>query len=88
MLLSGYLALYIAQFRFGAATQFTDKNDLSYGVYIFGWPIQQLLLLYGLGTQPLTNTGMAWIILLPLAYASWRFVEKPSLRLKDRFAIA
>jgi peptidoglycan/LPS O-acetylase OafA/YrhL len=85
MLLSGYLALFIAQHRFGGMVSFTEKNDLSYGVYILGWPVQQMLMLYGLGTTPVTNTALAWIVVLPMAFLSWRFIEKPSLRLKDRF---
>jgi peptidoglycan/LPS O-acetylase OafA/YrhL len=86
MLLSGYLALFVAQFRFGKITEFTDKNDLSYGVYILGWPVQQMLVLYGIGTTPIANTLLALIIVIPVAFLSWRLVEKPSLRLKDRFA--
>jgi peptidoglycan/LPS O-acetylase OafA/YrhL len=86
MLLSGYTALFVAQFRFGQITAFTDKNDLSYGVYILGWPVQQLLVLYGVGTTPIANALLALMIVMPLAFISWRLVEKPSLRLKDRFA--
>ncbi len=86
MLLSGYLALFVAQYKYGALTEFADKNDLSYGTYIYGWPIQQLLVLYGLGVSPLVNAMLAIAVVLPIAYLSWRFVEKPALRLKDRFA--
>jgi peptidoglycan/LPS O-acetylase OafA/YrhL len=86
MLLSGYIAVFVAQYRFGAVTNFTDRNDLSYGVYILGWPAQQMLMQFGLGINPIANTVLALIIVLPLAFLSWRFVEKPSLRLKDRFA--
>ncbi len=85
MLLSGYLAVFVAQYRFGTLSAFTDKNDPSYGVYILGWPVQQLLLLKFPGISPLGNALAALAIVLPLALLSWRFVEKPALRLKDRF---
>ncbi len=86
MLLSGYLAVFVAQYRFGTLSAFTDKNDLSYGVYILGWPVQQLLLLNFPGISPTGNALAALAIVLPVAFLSWRFVEKPALRLKDRFA--
>lgn len=86
MLLSGYLAVFAAQFRYGALSQFTDRNDLSYGVYIYGWPVQQFLLWSGAVVSPLANGATALILLLPIAYASWSWIEKPSLRLKNRFA--
>ena len=85
MLLSGYLAVFVAQYRFGALSAFTDKNDLSYGVYILGWPVQQLLLLNFPSINPIANALAALAIVLPLAFLSWRFIEKPALRLKDRF---
>ena len=85
MLLSGYLAVFVAQYRFGALSEFTDKNDLSYGVYILGWPVQQLFLLNFPGMHPLENAFVALAVVLPLAFLSWRFVEKPALGMKDRF---
>ncbi len=86
MLLSGYLAVFVAQYRFGALSTFTDRNDLSYGVYIYGWPVQQLLVLNFPSISPLGNGIAALAIVIPLAFLSWKYIEKPALRLKDRFA--
>ena len=86
MILSGYLAVFVAQYRFGGLSTFTDSNDLSYGVYIYGWPVQQLLVLNFPSISPEGNILAALLIVLPLAFLSWRFIEKPALRLKDRFA--
>ncbi|MGL4488036.1 MAG: acyltransferase family protein, partial [Rhizobiaceae bacterium] len=86
IILSGYLAIYIAQFNFGVLTSFTDKNDLSYGVYILGWPAQQMLLFYGIGITPIANTLLAFAVVLPMAFLSWRLIERPALRMKGRFA--
>ena len=85
MLLSGYLAVFVAQYRFGALSVFTDRNDLSYGVYIYSWPAQQLLLLNFPSISPLGNGLAALGIVIPLAFLSWKYIEKPALRLKDRF---
>jgi peptidoglycan/LPS O-acetylase OafA/YrhL len=58
-------------------------GDLSYGTYIYAFPIQQLLALYGLN-----RWGMpAYVALvlagtLPIAFLSWWLVERPWLSLK------
>lgn len=87
MLLSGYLALFVAQFRYGLISTFTDRNDLSYGTYIYGWPIQQTLVWAGLALTPAINAPAALVIVLPLAFLSWRLVEKPALKWKDIVAL-
>lgn len=65
------------------------KHDISYGVYIYSWPMAQLLMFTAL------QRGMSWtpgpyflctmLATAPLAYASWRLVEKPAIRLKKIF---
>lgn len=51
--------------------------DLSYGIYIYAFPIQQLLAAYGQ-----LNLATAVLGVLPFAAASWFLVEKPAMRLK------
>ena len=61
------------------------RNDVSYGVYIYGWPIQQLLVICGLlSLNPIVFTTIAAIATLPLAALSWFLVEKPAMSLKSR----
>jgi peptidoglycan/LPS O-acetylase OafA/YrhL len=60
-------------------------TDLSYGIYIYAFPLQQLLLIAGLSVGPLLFTGVSIVVTLPVAAMSWFLVEKPSLRLKSRF---
>ncbi|OBH79860.1 acyltransferase [Mycobacterium scrofulaceum] len=63
--------------------RFHLHNDLSYGVYIYAWPTQQLLVICGLGRlAPLAFAVVATVATLPLAAASWFAIEKPALRLK------
>lgn len=58
-----------------------DKfGDISYGVYIYAWPIQQLV--WSQGQNAYVNAALATLIVVPVAYASWRFVEKPALSLR------
>jgi peptidoglycan/LPS O-acetylase OafA/YrhL len=61
------------------------RTDLSYGVYIYAFPIQQLLVIWGLGSMnPVVFAVIAAFATVPLAALSWFLVEKPSLSLKSR----
>lgn len=62
------------------------KNwDISYGVYLSAWPIQQLLVYYGIGrSHPILIFISTLPIVCLLAIASWVFVEKPCIDLKKR----
>lgn len=58
-----------------------ERTDLSYGLYLYGWPMQQLVLIAG-ATSVLANTLAATALALPCATASWFLVERPALRWK------
>jgi len=63
-------------------------GDLSYGVYIYAFPVQQALM-QALGPERLGTAafvGLTLAAVLPLAALSWRFVERPALGLKPRVA--
>lgn len=61
---------------------FVLREDISYGTYIYGYPVQQLLVAafprIGFGPYVLASLLFAWV----LGAASWRWVEKPMLALK------
>jgi peptidoglycan/LPS O-acetylase OafA/YrhL len=62
------------------------RTDLSYGVYIYAWPIQQLLVICGLAVlNPVVFAVIATIVTVPLAAFSWFLVEKPAIGLRARF---
>ncbi len=71
-LVSGYGALVASRFHYGALTDFTDENDLSYGAYIMAWPVQQTVVQMFPAISPLGNALAATLIVLPLAFLSWR----------------
>jgi peptidoglycan/LPS O-acetylase OafA/YrhL len=61
------------------------RTDLSYGVYIYAFPVQQLLVICGLGRMnPIVFAAIAAVATLPLAALSWIVVEKPAISLKSR----
>lgn len=58
--------------------------DLSYGVYIYHWPLTVLLLGAGVGALPTPLVPVATLLVSALAAAlSWRLVEEPALRHKS-----
>ncbi|MCV7030082.1 acyltransferase family protein [Mycobacterium sherrisii] len=60
-------------------------TDLSYGTYIYAFPIQQLLIIGGLGQlNPLVFAVVATLATLPLAALSWFLVERPAQAFKSR----
>lgn len=58
--------------------------DLSYGVYLYGWPVQQALHALMPGVAALTLLWPSLTLTLIIAAASWYWVEKPALRIKRR----
>jgi peptidoglycan/LPS O-acetylase OafA/YrhL len=80
-----YLIFYAAYQRNVPTFGIGDKVDLSYGVYLYAWPVQMLLI------QNLRETHGPWPILwltLPCVVAvsamSWYFVESPFMAHKAR----
>jgi len=65
----------------------TDRlGDLSYGLYIFAFPVQQVLAKWALGAGWGFGASFSASLLVTgsLAFASWHLVEKPLLRFKPR----
>lgn len=77
-----YLVLYIA-FLKSPLNQFSRWGDYSYGMYIYGFPVQQLIVHF-LGTSITIEAmiALSFLAVVPLAWLSWHFVENPALKLK------
>ena len=60
--------------------------DVSYGVYVYAFPVQQLAtrycLAHGLGWA--VALGISLVVTVTLAALSWRLIERPALNLKNR----
>ncbi len=54
--------------------------DLSYGIYIYGWPVAQLIVHLAGPISPLALAVASLVAVLPLAWLSWTLVEAPALR--------
>jgi peptidoglycan/LPS O-acetylase OafA/YrhL len=61
-------------------------GDFSYGIYLYAWPIQQLLILF---FEPYMNVwnlfSSATLLSVFMGFLSWNAVEKPFLRLKTKW---
>ncbi len=63
------------------------RHDLSYGLYIYGFPVQQLLAATSLRHQPwLVFLAASLALTAGCAFLSWRFVEHPFLRRRSASA--
>src|SRR5262249_27888331 len=79
-----YLALYLALHPGLPVIPAARFGDLSYGLYIYGWPVQQ--------TICYLRPGLSWWVLFLVSMAptagvallSWHHVEKRALSLKPR----
>lgn len=78
-----YLVIYAASLP-GRLNDFGRFGDLSYGIYIYAYPVQQVIIQYFGATMPIPlQILLAFVLVLSLAWVSWHFVEKPALRYKS-----
>ena len=58
-----------------------QTHDVSYGVYIYAFPMQQLLASFGMADRGLWAFGLsAAILTIGCAVSSWLLVERPAMR--------
>lgn len=63
-----------------------NRWDISYGIYIYGWPVQQLLAaaLVPARLSPLAFAAIALVVVWPLGLLSCLAIERPAQRLRAR----
>lgn len=57
------------------------RHDLSYGIYLYGWPSQQLFMALFPQAGPYTLMAGALAMATALAWLSWHWVEAPAIQL-------
>lgn len=85
-LLLPYWVLFLAYVPSGRIRSYNRCGDYSYGLYLYAFPIQQAVAacVPGIGLWPMV--GVATMVTLVLAVASWHLVEMPALELLRRKA--
>lgn len=64
-------------------------GDYSYGLYVYGYPVQQVLAQAGVHRQGLTAYLLLSLLLAgALAWLSWHAIEQPALRWRHAFTAA
>jgi len=77
--------LFLLSFQSTVRIHHWSRNgDFSYGIYLYAYPIQQLLMMRNPGMSPLTLFLIATPLSIVAGALSWHLIEKHALRLKGR----
>jgi peptidoglycan/LPS O-acetylase OafA/YrhL len=79
----GYLVFWIgSRLRH---PRWTRTTDISFGLFLFGFPVQQSLLVLGWPwLDPVAFFVVSWLATAPFALLCWYAVERPAMNLKKR----
>jgi len=84
-----YLILYFASLDIAVLRKFNRTTDLSYGIYLYAFPIQQTIMHFiRKQLNVMTFFIISYFITLIIAYLSSLLIEKPFMKFKDIKAIA
>jgi peptidoglycan/LPS O-acetylase OafA/YrhL len=81
----GGIAIYWLSFKanLGRFQGINDRWDISYGTYLYGWPIATALLYFNRSLQPWELATLSMPVAWAMGGASWWLLEQPT---KDLFA--
>jgi len=79
-ILGGYLIFYCA-FHLHAThiSALADKWDISYGLYLFAWPVQNTLITFFSDLSPWASALIVLAVSSIFGIASWILIESPTL---------
>jgi peptidoglycan/LPS O-acetylase OafA/YrhL len=78
-----YMVLFLAKNK-GKLNDFSKLGDFSYGIYLYSFPIQQMMVyIYGTNISIIKLFLLSMLIVLPLSILSWFLVEKPAMKFKS-----
>jgi peptidoglycan/LPS O-acetylase OafA/YrhL len=82
--LGGYLLFWFAlSVKADLLSRVGSRNDLSFGIYLYAWPIQNLIIWHFRHISPWLLFAIASVVAAAFAYCSWVCVERPFLKLKQ-----
>jgi peptidoglycan/LPS O-acetylase OafA/YrhL len=82
-ILGGYILFWFAfNVRSERLSTIGADVDISYGVYLYAWPVQKILTWWYPKISPWLLFAVATVVASGLAYVSWHLIEKPLLNLK------
>jgi peptidoglycan/LPS O-acetylase OafA/YrhL len=74
-----YVFFYVGQCSARGAQEAPRFPDLSYGLYLYGWPLQKLVIWYVPGIAPLAVFTLVAAASFAFAAGSWYGIERPAL---------
>jgi peptidoglycan/LPS O-acetylase OafA/YrhL len=77
----GYLLFYFGQMRLTWLSWMERVPDVSYGIYLYGWPVESLWVWFHRGS-PWIAFFASTVVCFVLGWLSWEFIERPALRWK------
>jgi peptidoglycan/LPS O-acetylase OafA/YrhL len=77
------LTLWIAFVASRLLARLNAFPDYSYGIYIYGYPIQQMTSVLLPGWTPIAQVVVSFLGTIVPASLSWHFIERPALALKS-----
>jgi peptidoglycan/LPS O-acetylase OafA/YrhL len=84
----GYLVFWFAFLKNTPwLNSINNRTDISYGMYLYAWPVQSLLIEFVPGISPLPIIMVATVATTILAFLSWHLIEKPSLSFKSAVGV-
>jgi peptidoglycan/LPS O-acetylase OafA/YrhL len=79
----GYLMFYLGQMHLPWLSGMSRLPDISYGIYLYGWPVESLWIWFHRGS-PWIAFLASTVICFGLGWLSWHFIERPALTLKRK----
>ena len=90
VILFSIFVIFLGQsLRKGWMAELGRKNDISFGLYLYHWPVLQVLTLYSTNFNHQSiylKITVLWIITCLLAWGSWSFVEKKMIDFSRRLS--
>jgi peptidoglycan/LPS O-acetylase OafA/YrhL len=86
MVFGGYILFWFAfQWNSHRLGNIGNPTDISYGVYLYAWPIASLILWWHRGISPVTLALLTLCLASLAGWVSWQLVEKPAQGLKKHW---
>jgi peptidoglycan/LPS O-acetylase OafA/YrhL len=81
-----YLILYLGFAAQPVIARYRHLGDYSYGVYIYAFPVQEILAHLFKGISPVSMMLLGFPVVLLAAVFSWHFIEKPAMARRSSVA--
>jgi peptidoglycan/LPS O-acetylase OafA/YrhL len=83
VLLGGYLLFYFGSKTSAALAWMSHVPDISYGIYLYGWPVESYLI-WRFHSSPWLIFLESMVLCFGLGWLSWTFVESPAMKLRSK----